>query len=193
MYVVIKRFLDLLFASILLVLAVPIGLLIAAGLLLEGHGPVFFTQTRAGRHGAPFRILKFRTMIPGVHDITNPLAHTTRYGRFLRRWGLDELPQLVNVLAGQMSLIGPRPTLPEQVARYDEEQRRRLDVPPGITGWAQVHGRNALPWAQRIELDIAYINHLSFALDVRIAFRTVGILINGTGLYGSDNKNPDFA
>ena len=95
--------------------------------------------------------------------------------------------------AGQMSLIGPRPTLPEQVARYDEEQRRRLDVPPGITGWAQVHGRNALPWAQRIELDIAYINHLSFALDVRIAFRTVGILINGTGLYGSDNKNPDFA
>ncbi len=191
-YLAVKRLLDAVLAALLLALGLPLLALLALAVAVEGGGPVLFRQTRAGRGGQPFEILKFRTLRPGGHDPDDPAAHVTRVGRFLRRWGLDELPQLWNVLRGQMSLVGPRPTLPEQAAAYDARERRRLTVRPGLTGWAQIHGRNALSWPERIRLDLWYVDHLSFRLDVQILLRTPRLLWSGRGLYGADGRNPDF-
>jgi lipopolysaccharide/colanic/teichoic acid biosynthesis glycosyltransferase len=186
---VIRRGIDILVSSVALALAAPVLALAALAIRLEGAGPVFYRQSRSGLHGQQFDVLKLRTMVTGAEHIGAGLAinegdpRITRVGAFLRRTSLDELPNLLNVLHGEMSLIGPRPTLPVQVAQYTERQRGRLAVKPGITGWAQVNGRASLPWAQRIELDLYYIEHRSLALDLRILWRTVAMVLGGSGLY----------
>jgi lipopolysaccharide/colanic/teichoic acid biosynthesis glycosyltransferase len=158
----------------------------ALAIKLDDGGPVFYRQTRVGQGGRDFELLKLRTMIVGAEAmgagaaVNRGDARITRAGAVLRRLSLDELPQLWNVIRGDMSVIGPRPTLRYQVERYDERQRHRLDVRPGITGWAQIHGRATLPWSQRIELDLWYVEHRSLALDLRILLRTPLALFGGT-------------
>lgn len=187
-----KRTFDVVLGSLLLVAAAPLFGLIAVGVWLDSGRPIFFVQPRSGRRGHLFNVYKFRTLPPGVSRVDNPHGYTTPVGAVLRRWGLDELPQLWNVIRGEMSLVGPRPTLPEQVARYGPSERRRLAVRPGLTGWAQIHGRNALSWSERIRLDVWYVQHRSMGLDLRILLRTPGVLATGTGVYGADGKNPDY-
>lgn len=181
----VKRLLDVAVAVAGLLVAAPLLAVAAAAILLEDGRPVLFVQERAGRGGQPFRLVKLRTM--RVHDrpavevgqvgLDDPLV--TRVGRLARRTKLDELPQLVNVVRGEMSLVGPRPALPEQAAAYDEVDRIRLEVRPGLTGWAQVNGNVQLDWDQRIALDIWYVRHWSLALDVRILLRTVTVVVAG--------------
>jgi len=179
-------------------LALPFAA-IALAIKLDSRGPVFFRQERVGRGGRPFRVWKLRTMV--VDAVSKGLGVTvaegderiTRVGRVLRATGVDELPQLLNVLTGEMSLVGPRPTLAYQVERYDAFQKRRLEARPGITSLAVVSGRNALSWKERIELDVWYIDHWSFGLDLRIFFRTLWcVLITRKGLYGEDGVNDAF-
>jgi lipopolysaccharide/colanic/teichoic acid biosynthesis glycosyltransferase len=184
-----KRALDLALALAGSVLAAPVVALLALVIRLESPGHPIYTQTRAGKDGRPFSIYKLRTMVAGAEFVGAGLAvaqgddRITRVGRFLRRYSLDELPNLYNVLRGEMSIVGPRPTLPSQVQQYTERQRDRLAVRPGITGWAQINGRASLPWAERIELDIWYVKHQSLALDLRIVSRTLGMVLRGQGLY----------
>jgi len=193
MYPVAKRLLDVFGASLLLLLlSLLLGMVALAIWGIDGR-PVFFTQVRAGRDGAPFRLVKFRTLEPGPKDPTRPVAHTTRLGGPLRRWAIDELPQLWNVLRGEMSLVGPRPVPLSQAERYGPRERRRLRVRPGITGWAQVQGRNALSWPERIEHDRWYVRHRSLWIDLRILARTPLILLRGTGVYGPDGRTPSFS
>ena len=193
MYPTIKRIADISLALILLVISAPIFLLIILLIAIESGRPVFFRQTRVGLGGKLFQIYKFRTLYQGAHEVTNPQAMITPIGGFLRRWGLDELPQLINVLKKDMSLVGPRPTIPEQVARYNEFEKQRLQMRPGITGWAQIHGRNAIDWPARIELDIEYINSANFSLDTQILLRTPMTLIEGKdNTYGPTGENVDF-
>jgi lipopolysaccharide/colanic/teichoic acid biosynthesis glycosyltransferase len=186
---VIRRALDIVVSSLALALSAPVLALAMLAVRLETPGPVIYSQRRSGRDGRPFEVLKLRTMVDGAEHIGAGLAidaddpRVTRVGTFLRRTSLDELPNLVNVLRGDMSLIGPRPTLPVQVAQYSERQRGRLAIRPGITGWAQVNGRASLPWAERIELDLYYIEHRSLALDLKILRRTVAMVLGGSGLY----------
>jgi lipopolysaccharide/colanic/teichoic acid biosynthesis glycosyltransferase len=186
---VIRRAVDVLVSASVLALSAPVLALAAVAIRLESAGPVVYRQRRSGLHGHEFDVLKLRTMVDGAEHKGAGLAinendpRITRVGAFLRRTSLDELPNLVNVLRGEMSLIGPRPTLPAQVAQYGERERGRLAVKPGITGWAQVNGRASLPWAQRIELDLYYIEHRSPALDARILWRTVAMVLGGSGLY----------
>ena len=185
----IRRAVDIVLSALVLALSSP---LLAAAMLairLEGPGPVIYRQRRIGLDGHPFDVLKLRTMVDGAEHIGAGLAvnendsRITRVGALLRRTSLDELPNLVNVLRGEMSLIGPRPTLPAQVEQYGERERGRLALKPGITGWAQVNGRATLPWSQRIELDLYYIQHRSLALDLKILWRTVAMVLGGTDLY----------
>ncbi len=156
---------------------------------LESPGPVIYRQRRVGLHGEPFDVLKLRTMVDGAEHIGAGLAinendsRITRVGELLRRSSLDELPNLLNVLRGDMSLIGPRPTIPVQVDSYTERQRGRLAIKPGITGWAQVNGRASLPWSERIELDLFYIENRSLSLDLQILRRTPAMVLGGSGLY----------
>ena len=188
------RALDIVLAAFFLLVALPLLALIAAALLLTSGLPLFYKGERVGRGGRIFGMRKFRTLCRGAEDRLGPYlgtelvertrAETTRLGRRLRATQLDELPQLWNILRGDMSVIGPRPTLRYQVDQYDEHQRHRLDIRPGLTGWAQVHGRAELPWADRIELDVWYVEHRSIGLDVRILARTFRLLITGRGLYG---------
>jgi lipopolysaccharide/colanic/teichoic acid biosynthesis glycosyltransferase len=186
---VIRRAVDIVVSALVLALSSP---LLAAAMLairLEGPGPVIYRQRRIGLDGHPFDVLKLRTMVDGAEHIGAGLAvnendsRITRVGALLRRTSLDELPNLVNVLRGEMSLIGPRPTLPAQVEQYGERERGRLALKPGITGWAQVNGRATLPWSQRIELDLYYIQHRSLALDLKILWRTVAMVLGGSDLY----------
>jgi lipopolysaccharide/colanic/teichoic acid biosynthesis glycosyltransferase len=185
----IRRSVDIVVSSLALVLSSPVLALAMLAVRLESHGPALYSQRRAGRGGRPFEVLKLRTMVDGAEHIGAGLAvnaddpRVTRVGAFLRRTSLDELPNLVNVLRGEMSLIGPRPTLPVQVAQYTERQRGRLAIKPGITGWAQVNGRASLPWTERIELDLYYIEHRSLGLDLRILGRTLAMVLGGSGLY----------
>jgi lipopolysaccharide/colanic/teichoic acid biosynthesis glycosyltransferase len=184
-----SRALDLLVATLGLALAAPVLALAAILIKLESRGPVFYRQRRVGRGGAPFELWKLRTMVPGAETMGAGIyvvegdTRITRTGRLLRRLSLDELPNLVNVLRGEMAIVGPRPTVQEQVDRYTERQRRRLEVLPGITGWAQINGRTSLPWPERIELDVWYVEHRSLRLDLRILARTVRMLATGHGLY----------
>jgi lipopolysaccharide/colanic/teichoic acid biosynthesis glycosyltransferase len=186
---VIRRTVDVAVSALALALSAPILALAALAIRLESPGPVIYRQRRSGLHGAEFDVLKLRTMVDGAEHIGAGLAvneddaRITRVGALLRRTSLDELPNLVNVLRGDMSLIGPRPTLPVQVRQYTERQRGRLALRPGITGWAQVNGRASLPWSERIELDLYYIEHRSIALDVRILWRTLAMVLGGSGLY----------
>jgi lipopolysaccharide/colanic/teichoic acid biosynthesis glycosyltransferase len=181
-----KRALDLLVAAILLVLTVPFVALGALAVWVEDRGPVLFRQRRVGLHGADFDLLKLRTMVTGAehqgagYAVDRGDPRITRVGGLLRRLSVDELPQLWNVLRGEMSMVGPRPTLRYQVVEYTPRQRRRLDVKPGITGWAQVNGRAALAWRDRIELDVWYVEHQSLWLDLRILVRTPVALLSGT-------------
>ncbi|HUB35547.1 MAG TPA: sugar transferase [Solirubrobacteraceae bacterium] len=185
----IRRALDIAVSLAVLVLTAPVMALAVLAIRLESPGPAIYRQRRAGRHGRPFDVLKLRTMVDGAEHIGAGLAidandlRITRVGALLRRTSLDELPNLVNVLRGEMSLIGPRPTLPAQVEQYTERQRGRLAVKPGITGWAQVNGRASLPWSERIELDLYYVEHRSLALDLRILWRTPMLVLGGAGLY----------
>jgi lipopolysaccharide/colanic/teichoic acid biosynthesis glycosyltransferase len=184
-----KRGLDLVLAGLaLLVTGVPI-LVAMAAIRLETSGHPIYRQRRAGRGERPFDVYKLRTMVHGAEHMGAGMAvdegdpRITRVGALLRRFSLDELPNLVNVLQGQMSIVGPRPTIPVQVAQYSERQRGRLAVKPGITGWAQVHGRASLPWSERIELDLWYVEHRSLRLDLRILARTARLVLGGHGLY----------
>jgi lipopolysaccharide/colanic/teichoic acid biosynthesis glycosyltransferase len=184
-----RRLVDILLSALGLAAAAPVLAVAAVAIRLESPGPVIYRQRRIGRDGRPFEVLKLRTMVDGAERIGAGFAvdagdaRITRVGTVLRRTSVDELPNLVNVLRGDMSLIGPRPTLPHQVDAYDERQRGRLAVRPGITGWAQVNGRAALPWPERIELDLYYIEHRCLALDLEILRRSVAVLLAGDGLY----------
>ena len=193
----IRRALDVIVACSVLVLASPLLAVAAIAIRLESRGAAIYRQRRVGRDGREFDVLKLRTMVDGAEQIGAGLLvadgddRITRVGAFLRRTSLDELPNLVNVVRGEMSLIGPRPTVPSQVAHYDERQLGRLAVKPGITGWAQVNGRASLPWSRRIELDLWYIEHRSLALDLRILARTVRVLFGGGGLYAGEGGGWD--
>lgn len=188
------RVLDVVLAAALLALTAPLLALAALAIRLESRGPVFYRQLRVGRDGRPFELWKLRTMVPGAESMGAGIyvlegdPRITRTGRLLRRFSLDELPNLVNVLRGEMSVVGPRPTVQEQVDRYTDRQRRRLEVRPGITGWAQINGRTSLPWPERIELDVWYVEHRSLRLDLRILVRTARMLATGHGLYSEDLK-----
>jgi len=181
----VNRALDAAIAGAGLVLASPVLGLAALGIKLQG-GPALYRQTRVGLDGEDFELLKLRTMVVGAEQLGSGFAvdrgdpRITRLGRFLRRTSIDELPQLWNVLRGDMSVIGPRPTLRYQVEQYDQHQRRRLEVKPGLTGWAQVNGRAALPWPERIELDVWYVEHRSPRVDAQILLRTPLALFRGT-------------
>jgi lipopolysaccharide/colanic/teichoic acid biosynthesis glycosyltransferase len=182
----VNRAADLAVAGGTLLVASPVIALAAIAVKLEDGGPVLYRQTRVGRDGADFELLKLRTMVVGAETMGAGLSvdrgdsRITRTGRLLRKLSLDELPQLWNVVRGEMSVIGPRPTLRYQVEQYDEHQWHRLDVKPGITGWAQVNGRAELPWADRIELDVWYVEHRSPRLDLKILARTPFALFRGT-------------
>ena len=190
----VKRVFDMSSAALGLVLLSPIFLLIAVLIKLDSHGPVFYLQERAGLEGCRFTVVKFRTMVDGAERIGSGLYVTrddhriTRVGRILRRFSLDELPQLWNVLGGEMSVVGPRPALPYQAVYYTQRETRRLAMRPGITGWSQVCGRNALSWPQRIEKDVWYVDQFSLGLDARILFRTVRVCLRGEGLYAEREK-----
>jgi lipopolysaccharide/colanic/teichoic acid biosynthesis glycosyltransferase len=184
-----RRAIDILGGALALILAAPVMGVAMLAIRLESRGHPIYKQRRIGRDGRSFDLLKLRTMVDGAEHIGAGLAinqndpRVTRVGALLRRTSLDELPNLLNVVRGDMSFIGPRPTIPVQVAQYSERQRGRLQVRPGITGWAQVNGRTSLPWNERIELDLYYIEHRSLALDARILWRTVAIVLGGSGLY----------
>jgi lipopolysaccharide/colanic/teichoic acid biosynthesis glycosyltransferase len=186
---VIRRMVDIAFALVALALSSPVLLAAILAIRLTSRGPAIYRQRRSGLNGAQFDMLKLRTMVDGAEHIGAGLAvnandsRITRVGALLRRTSLDELPNLVNVLRGEMTLIGPRPTLPAQVAQYTPRQHGRLSVKPGVTGWAQVNGRASLPWSERIELDLYYVEHRSLALDLKILLRTPALVLGGGGLY----------
>jgi lipopolysaccharide/colanic/teichoic acid biosynthesis glycosyltransferase len=188
-----KRLVDVVLSGVGLMICGPAIAVLAVLVRLESPGHPFYTQTRAGRGGRPFMIYKLRTMVSGAEFTGAGLSiqegddRITRVGRFLRRYSLDELPNLLNVLRGEMSIVGPRPTLLHQVEQYSDRQRGRLEVKPGLTGWAQIHGRASLPWSERIELDLWYVEHRSLALDLRIIGRTIGMVASGQGLYKGES------
>lgn len=191
-----KTIIDLMVSVPAIILLSPLMFFVALAIKLDSSGPVLFVQERAGREGKSFKIYKFRTMVvdaekqgAGVFVEEND-TRITRVGRFLRQTSLDELPQLINVIKGEMSLVGPRPTLLYQVERYDERQRGRLKVKPGVTGWAQVNGRNALTWPERIELDLWYIANWSLWLDLKIIIKTFIVVLKKTNLYKKAGYDP---
>ena len=183
------RAFDIAIAALALLVLSPVLAAAAIAIKLGSRGPVVYRQRRVGLDGAEFELLKLRTMALGSDPVGIGTAvarddpRVTGAGRVLRRTSLDEIPNLVNVLTGQMAIIGPRPTIPVQVAQYTERQRGRLTVRPGLTGWAQVNGRAALPWAERIELDLWYIEHRTWRLDIQILLRTARMVLGGHGLY----------
>lgn len=188
-YFRVKRIPDICFAFLLILLFSPVLLLIASAILLFEGKPVFFCQVRAGRNGKPFTVYKFRTMeqtLPGAHRFDTQKISTL--GSFLRRFGLDELPQIFNILRGEMSFIGPRPLLCDYLPLYTKQQWSRQEILPGITGWAQVHGRNAITWEKRLELDCWYVEHASLFVDCRIIWMTVQCIFTASGV----NYSPEI-
>ena len=195
---VLKIMFDILASGIALVVLLPIFAVIGIFIKLDSKGPVFFIQERAGKDGKIFKAYKLRTMVENAekkglkYRVTKDDRRITRIGKHLR-WGIDELPQLINVFKGEMSLVGPRPTLPYQVEKYSEREKRRLEVKPGITGWALINGRNKLSWPERIKLDIWYIDHWSSWLDLKILFKTIWVVIfTREGIYGEDGVTRDY-
>ena len=185
----VRRAFDVAVAAAGLAVSSPLLALAALAIRLESRGGVLYRQRRVGKDGREFDVLKLRTMVAGAEHIGAGMsvnegdARITRVGKILRRTSLDELPNLVNVLRGEMAIVGPRPTLPSQVAQYTERERGRLAVRPGITGWAQVNGRASLPWHDRIELDLWYVEHASLRLDLRIMWLSLRMVFGGHGLY----------
>jgi lipopolysaccharide/colanic/teichoic acid biosynthesis glycosyltransferase len=197
--VFIKRGIDITVGLTWIIFLSALFAITALLIKLDSRGPVFFRQQRAGKNGRLFVIWKFRTMVHGASNLglgsrtSSDDDRITRVGKWLRLTSLDELPQIINVLKGDMSLVGPRPTLPHQVERYTARQRRRLEVRPGITSWASVNGRNRLPWPERIELDIWYVDHVSLWLDLKILLRTLWVaFVTTEGVYAESGANDDF-
>jgi lipopolysaccharide/colanic/teichoic acid biosynthesis glycosyltransferase len=188
----VTRVIDLVVASVALVVSSPVLLVSMIAIRIESPGSPIFRQRRIGRDGEAFEMLKLRTMVSGAEHQGAGLAvnygdpRITRVGHVLRRYSIDELPNLVNVLRGEMSVVGPRPTIQAQVDQYTPLQRRRLEVKPGLTGWAQINGRATLPWHERIELDVWYVDHRTLRLDLAILWKTVRLLVSGEGLYKGD-------
>jgi lipopolysaccharide/colanic/teichoic acid biosynthesis glycosyltransferase len=186
----VSRGLDFLIAAVGLVVTSPLLAVAMLAIRLQSPGPAIYRQRRVGQDGRPFELYKLRTMVRGADPvgIGTPVGprdpRVTRVGSILRRASLDEIPNLVNVLRGEMAIVGPRPTIEAQVELYTPLQRRRLEVKPGMTGWAQVNGRASLPWDERIELDVWYVEHRSLWLDLRILARTARLLLTGRGLTG---------
>ena len=184
-----RRAFDVAVAATALALSSPLLAIAIVAIRVESRGHPIYRQRRVGRDGREFDVLKLRTMVDGAESIGAGLAidagdpRITRVGRLLRRTSLDELPNLVNVLRGEMAIVGPRPTVPVQVTQYTERERGRLAVRPGITGWAQVNGRASLPWPERIELDLWYIEHRTWRLDLQILLRSARLVLGGDGLY----------
>jgi len=189
-----KRLFDIFFSMFLLTLLIPFFIIVALAIKLDDGGKVFFLQDRLGQYGQVFQVFKFRTMIENADNFLDqnemPTRNRiTRIGRILRRYSIDELPQILNIFRGDMSFIGPRPALVSHGDRYTEFQKRRLEVSPGITGLAQVNGRNNLPWSERIKLDINYIDNRSFSMDLRILFKTLVIVLKGSDVSMDRNSN----
>jgi len=181
----IKRIFDVFFALIAIVLLSPVFIVVSILIVVSDGFPVFFTQVRPGREGIPFKLHKFRTMKEVRNkkiNIPEDSDRITKLGKFLRRTSLDELPELFNVLEGKMSIVGPRPLLMRYLERYSDEQARRHEVLPGITGWAQINGRNAISWEEKFRLDIWYVDHWTFCLDIRIILQTIWKVIKGEGV-----------
>ena len=191
----IKYILDRIAALVLVVLLLPLLLLIYIAVKIDSKGHGIFIQERVGLGGKTFKIYKFRTMKVNAANMGSGIIidgendpRITRVGKILRRLSLDELPQLINIIKGEMSFIGPRPTLKYQVDKYSEHQMRRLSVKPGITGWAQVNGRNSIPWSKRIEYDIWYVNNYSLLLDLKILLKTLRVLFKDDNIYGQSDE-----
>jgi lipopolysaccharide/colanic/teichoic acid biosynthesis glycosyltransferase len=184
------RMADVVISALALLMLLPLLTLIAGLIKLDSSGPVFFRQARLGRGGAQFSIFKFRTMANGAEEfgLKKSTAHNdnriTHIGRLLRNWSIDEIPQLLNIIKGEMSIVGPRPAFPEHLEVYTGRQKRRLEVLPGLTGWAQVNGRNSLSWPARIEHDLWYVEHRSLKLNLIIMWRTIPVLFNTDLIYG---------
>jgi len=193
-----KDLIDKFISFVLLILLSPLFILFAILIKIDSKGPVFFIQERVGKNGKLFKIIKFRTMIKEAEEKTKGIfinennPYITKIGKFLRRWSLDELPELINVLKGDMSLVGPRPTLKYQVEKYNEFQKKRLLMKPGITGWAQINGRNKIPWEERIKLDVWYIENWSLLLDLKILIKTLFIIFKKEEVF-SDLKDDEIA
>jgi len=193
-----KRTIDVLVGVFLFLLILPILIFIAIAIKLDSSGPVFFRQQRVGFKGKPFSIYKFRTMVvnavnigAGLNIVDND-PRITAAGKVLRDWSLDELPQIINIVKGEMSFIGPRPTLQYQVDNYTEHQRKRLNMKPGVTGWAQINGRNNIPWEERIELDVWYVDNWSLWLDMKIVLKTPAVVFNKANIYSNTGVSYDF-
>jgi len=188
----VKRILDLIIGIIGFIFTSPLWIYVIIRIKTEDHGPIFFVQERVGKDGKLFRIYKFRSMVVGTEKkgagvfVSGDDDRITRIGRFIRKTSIDELPQLINVLRGEMSIVGPRPTLEYQVKRYNERQKKRLSVKPGITGWAQVNGRNAMTWPEKIELDVWYIDHWSIGLDLKIITKSIRSVFKREGIYSEE-------
>ncbi|MGQ9780343.1 MAG: sugar transferase [Bacillota bacterium] len=191
-----KRLFDLVFSLLLFIFFLPLMVVLAAMVRICLGPPALFVQTRIGRHGRPFKLYKLRTMKEAYDEKGAPLPDELRLtplGRFLRRTSLDELPELFNVLKGEMSLVGPRPLLPAYLDRYTPEQARRHEVRPGITGWAQVNGRNSLSWEEKFKLDVWYVDHWSLWLDLKILFLTVVKVLKREGISAEGHATmPEF-
>jgi sugar transferase EpsL len=192
-----KRTLDVSASLVALLCLLPLLAVTAVLIRCDTRGSVLFRQERLGIGGRPFPMWKFRTLVAGsgrarYDQLSSDDPRLTSVGRFLRPWGIDELPQLWNVLRGQMSLVGPRPAPVYHLQHYTSSQRRRLSVKPGFTGWALIHGRNAISWDERIELDIWYVEHWSLWLDLKILARSVSTLLGRKGIYGPDGVNDTF-
>jgi undecaprenyl phosphate N,N'-diacetylbacillosamine 1-phosphate transferase len=196
LFLILKRMLDFTASLAGLICLLPLFILVVVAIKLDDRGPVFFRQERVGLEGRPFLIFKFRTMIVNAEKVGAGVfvekndARITRVGKFLRHTSLDELPQLINIFRGDMSLVGPRPTLSYQVDKYDDRQRRRLKAKPGVTGWAQVNGRSALTWPERIELDLWYIDNWSLYLDLKILVKTFRVVTERGNLYKTAIYDP---
>jgi lipopolysaccharide/colanic/teichoic acid biosynthesis glycosyltransferase len=194
-----KRFFDIVVALSALTVLSPLVALIALAIKLDDGGPVLFIQERVGKGLRKFRCIKFRTMIVGAETVGNKFIVTqgdervTRVGSRLRSWTLDEIPQLINVLKGEMSIVGPRPWVEEQARHCAPENYRRFDFKPGMAGWAWIHGRNKLPWDERVRLDLCYVDHWTFGLDMRILAQAVLVLLRRDGVNFSENEVPELA
>ena len=189
---ILKRIIDIISGVIGLIITSPLWLYVVIKIKTEDRGPVFFVQERVGRNSRLFRMYKFRSMVVGAEKkglgvfVSTDDERITKIGKFIRKTSIDELPQLINVLKGEMSIVGPRPTLEYQVERYNKEQKRRLLVKPGITGWAQVNGRNNMTWPEKIKLDLWYVDHWSVGLDLKIIGRTIWSVLKREGIYSDE-------